>query len=519
MALQTLNGFTGFAATKVSSMDKRAIGKFTDANHLESLHLTDPADYDKKIISLYTQTQLYANDFLQMLDKSTPYYIDGATDAFKWKINVPYDFPKVIEIPEETELLDKPGIDAQEFSLVFDRNEWVLNDVITCQKMELSTPLTVVKDPVPYNSGYLYTFTIISENPKIDFIHKKFIQPSVEFEFLFNSVGEFTTNLSGLPSMGSQITLFETLGAGFGVEHSITDWADSKLLNDNSNGGNRPLDLMVYANMRRGEQPTEMNLDVRWEPYVEYLMRKKMLDMKTQYMIWGRPGTTKDRNSKQEVKKVSSGIYHKMINNGNTVYYNRGEFNIQLLRDVFGDLFYRRVDIKDRKVKIYTNEAGFEIFKKANKDDLLNSGLTIIADNRFIQGSGQNMTVSYAFDSLITSDTGRIDLVHLRQLDLPNTNLEQGQNKKSTPIFMVFDVSPSGNGSLQNNIREVRMKSRPSMTWGYVDGAIHHLGFAKSQGMSSANSNPWYSIWMKDRCDVFIEDLSRCVIIKEVPSF
>ena len=148
--------------------------------------------------------------------------------------------------------------------------------------------------------------------------------------------------------------------------------------------------------------------------------------------------------------------------NGNTVYYNRGEFNIQLLRDVFGDLFYRRVDIKDRRVKIYTNEAGFEIFKKANKEDLLNSGLTVIADNRFIQGSGQNMTVSYAFDSVITSDTGRIDLVHLRQLDLPNTNLEQGQNKKSTPIFMVFDVSPTGDGGLQNNIRQVRMKSRLS---------------------------------------------------------
>jgi hypothetical protein len=129
------------------------------------------------------------------------------------------------------------------------------------------------------------------------------------------------------------------------------------------------------------------------------------------------------------------------------------------------------------------------------------------------------MTVSYAFDSVITSDTGRIDLVHLRQLDLPNTNLEQGQNKKSTPIFMVFDVSPKGDGTLQDNVREVRMKSRPSMTWGYVDGAIHHLGFAKSQGMSSASKNPWYEIWMKDRCDVFIEDLSRCVIIKEVPVF
>lgn len=516
MALQTIPGFTGFAATRVSSMDKRALGKFTDANHMESLHMTEPADYDKKIISLYTQTQLYANDFQQMLDKSTPYFIDSNSEAFKWDINVPYEFPKVVELPEETELLEKPGIDGQEFQLVFDKKEFVLNDVITSQKMELSTPLVVVKDPTPYNSAWLYTFTILSENPNIDFIHKKFFQVGVEFEFLFNLVGEFTTDLSGLPTMGSKITLFESLGAGFGVEHSVTDWADARMLRD---GKGNPLDLMVYGNIRRGAIPERMSADIRWEPYIEFLMRKKMMDMKTSYMIWGRPGTSKDRNSKQEVKKASSGIYHKMLNNGNTVFYNRGEFNIQLLRDVFGDLFYRRVDIKDRRVKIYTNEAGFEIFKKANKEDLLNSGLTVIADNRFIQGSGQSMTVSYAFDSLITSDTGRIDLVHLRQLDLPNTNLEQGQNKKSTPIFMVFDVSPTGDGSLQNNIRSVRMRSRPSMTWGYVDGAIHHLGFARSQGMSSASKDPWYTIWMKDRCDVFIEDLLRCVIIKEIPSF
>lgn len=516
MALQTIPGFNGFAATRVSSMDGRSIGKLTDANHLESLHLTDPADYDKKIISLYTQTSLYANDFLQMLDKSTPYYIRSNSDAFKWDIQVPYQFPKVVAVPDTTTALAKPGIDGQEFTLVLDKNEFVKNDIISSQKMELSTPLLVVKDPVPFNGAWLYTFTIVSQNPLVDFIQSKFFAVGVEFEQIGNSVGEFTQDLSGLGSMGDKITLFEQLGAGFGVEHMITNWADARMLRD---GKGNPLDVMVYGKVHRNALPNKMNMDVRWEPYVEYLMRKKMLDLKTNYMIWGRPGTAKDSGTKQELKKVSSGIYHKMLNNGNVVYYNRGEFNIQLLRDVFGDLFYRRVDIKNRKVKIYTNEAGFELFKTAAKNDVLNSGLTLIADSRFIQGSGQNMTISYAFESIITSDTGKIDLVHLRQLDLPNTNLEFGQNKKSTPIFMVFDVSPSGDGSLQNNIREVRMESRPSMTWGYIDGRMHHLGFAKAQGMSSANKFPGYQIWMEDRCDVFIEDLSRCVIIKENPSF
>jgi hypothetical protein len=86
MAIQTIPGLTGFLYSRVASMDKRAVGKLTDANHLESFHSTEPADYDKKIISLYTQSSLYSNDFLDMINKSTPYYIDNNSDAWKWEV-------------------------------------------------------------------------------------------------------------------------------------------------------------------------------------------------------------------------------------------------------------------------------------------------------------------------------------------------------------------------------------------------------------------------------------------------
>lgn len=517
MALQTVPGFTGYIATKISSFNKDAIGKLTDSNHLSSLWMSEPQDYDKKIISLYTQTEMYSNDFQQMLEASSPFIINSNSDSFQWMINAPYKFPKIIEVPTSTTALAKPGIDGQEFKLVLDRKEFQKHDVVTAQKYEQSTPFYVVSDPQPFNNGWLYEFTILTDNPKVDFIPSTFIQPGTELIFLYNLVGEFTQELSGLPAMGDQIRLFDAVGSGFGVENTITGWADARVLRDK---GGDPLDIMVYARYdKRNTLPNKKVMDVRWEPVVEALMRRKMYEMKTDYMIWGRPGTAKDSGSRPELKRSSAGVYHRMLNNGNVVYYNRGEFNISLLRSVFGDLFYRRVDIKDRKVKIYTNEAGFELFKEATKDDLLRSGLTVIADDRFIQGSGQNMVINYAFSSFITSDTGQVTLSHLRQLDAPATNLEFGQNKKSTPIFMVFDVSPTGDGTPQNNIRSVRVAGQPSMTWGYIHGRRHHLGFAASQGMTSSGMFPGYKIWMEDRCDVFIEDLSRTVIIKELPSF
>jgi len=517
MAIQQIPGLTGFTYARVSSMDKRAVGKLTDTNHLESFHSTEPADYDKKIISLYTQSSLYSNDFLDMINKSTPFYISNNSDAWKWDIQVPYKFPKIVDIPTSTRNLPQPGIDGQEFQLIIDTNEFTKNSIVSVGSRQYGPRFFVIRDPQPWNNAFLYTFTLISENPTVDFVDSRFLKVGLELELIDGSIGEFDQDLLGLPRLGEKISMFESLSSGYGFEHTITSWADARMLRDQQG---RPLDILVYAKKDRNVLPVSRN-DIKWEPFIEYQMRKAMLETKVKRMIWGKPGTVKTDGSKQEVKRTSAGVYHRMRNNGNLVQYNRGEFSSNLIRTVFGDLFYRRVDVKNRHVKMYTNEAGFDVFQQALKQDALNSGLTLVADSgdRYIQGSGQNLTYNWAFDSMITRETGKVEVVHLKELDLPQTNLDFGQNKKSTPVFFVFNVSPTSDGSLVDNIREVRMEGQPSMTWGYIDGRRHHLGFAKSQGMSSANKFPGYTLWMEDRCDVFIEDLSRTVLIEEIPQF
>ena len=515
--LQTIPGMTGYTYARVSSLNKRAVGKLTDSNHLESLHNMEPAEYDKKVISLYTQSSLYSNDFLNMVNKSTPYYIDNNSDSWKWKVSVPYKFPKIIDVPTATNDAVKLGIDGQEFTLVLDTNEFSMNAIVSLGSRQYGPTLSVAKDPAPWGMGFLYTFTYVAENPLTDFVDKTFIKVGMEFELINGAIGEFDQDLMGLPRMGESIEMFESLGAAYGFEHKITEWADARTMTDSQG---RPLDLLVFSEQRRNAIPDIKN-SIRWEPFIEFWMRKQMMELKVKKMIWSRPGVVRTRGSKQELKRVSAGVYHRMRNNGNHVAYNRGEFTGNLLRTVFGDLFYRRVDVKNRRVKMYTNEAGFDTFQQAVKQDAMNSGLTFVADsgNRYIQGSGQSLVYNWAFDSMVTRETGKVELVHLQELDLPQTSVDFGQNKKSTPLFMVFNVSPESDGSLVNNIREVRLKGEPSMTWGYIHGTRHHLGFAKSQGMESANKFPGYEIWMKDRCDVFIEDLSRTVLIEEIPQF
>lgn len=516
MPLETLPGQMGFIAGRYSSMDGRAVGKFTDSNHISALHRSNPSMYDKEIISLYTQTSLFSNDFLEMINKSTPYYINSNNDSWQWKVNVPYQFAKIVAVPDATASAAAPGIDGQEFELVFDRAAFQKNDVITANRM-YGDSLVATSDPRPYNGrSFIQSFVLATtQNANVTSAQKVWLQEGIEYEQIDNVIGELDQDLSGLDKFGDWIQMQESLSSGYGVEHTITSWADARTLKD-ENG--KPLDIVTYAQYRANEVGKPEVIGMRWEPLIEQQMRRKMLEIKVKRMLWGKGGSVQTRANQQNVKRVTEGVYSKMRNYGNLVQYNRGDFSINLLRDVFGDLFYRRVDIPNRRVKLFTNEAGIQIFRQANKDDLLASGLTVIADSRFIKGSGQNMMVDYGFDMLYTMETGTVEVSHLKELDLPQTNSEMGQGKKSTPVFLVFDLT-SPDGGLQNNIREVRQEGQPSMTWGYIDGRRHHLGFAASQGMSSSSKNPGYTMWMEDRADVFIEDLSRTVIIEEIPSF
>jgi hypothetical protein len=516
MALQTIPGLSGFQYARFSSMDKRAIGKLTDANHLESFHDIYPNDYDKKVISLYTQSSLYSNDFLDMINQSTPYYLDGISDSWKWQIEKPYQFPQIIEVPDTTLAQPFIGIDGKTFELVIDTNEFAKNAIVILGHKMYGQNIYAVSDPKPYNRGFIQSFTLVSANPVSDFVNRALLQPGINLELSHHNIGEFDQDLGGLRRMADKIEMFETLGSGDGIEHSITAWADDKTLRD-ANG--KPLDLLVYSQKRRNQLPDVRN-DVKWEPFVEYLMRKQMLEQKVSKMIWGKPGIVKSNGTRQEVKKESAGVYYRM-RGANYTSYNRGELSANLFRTVFGDLFYRREDIKNRKVKMYTNEAGFDAFQQAVKQDAFNSGISFtVGDNsKFIKGEGQNLQLNFAFNSFVSRETGEVSLVHLKELDLPQTNLEFGQNKKSTPLFMVFNVSPNSDGSMVDNIREVRRKNLPNMTWGYIDGRRSHLGPFKSQGHSAANKFNGYSIFMDDRYDVFIEDTSRCVLIEEIPQF
>lgn len=517
MALPKLPGQTGYLAKTYSSLDGRAIAKLTAENHISQLlHLDSPTPYDRGIVDMYTQTSLKSQDFIRMVNQTDPFFITG--DSWQWTLRGLRRLPKLVGIPDSTASNANAGQDGIPFELIFDSNYFQINDVITANYQH-GDKLAVVAGPEELPGGaFLYKLILVGEDVGVSTtVDRRFLQEGIEFDKIDNVVGEHDQDLSGLKGFGEYYTMVESLAAAYGVEHETTKWAAQKALSYKKDGNGNPLDLIVYDQYKMDNNGKTVYTGSVWEPMIERMMRDEMLEMRVKRMLYGTGGSLQSFGHKHEVKKIATGILHRLRNHSNYLPLNKGEFSINLLRDLFGSLFYRRVAMKDRRVRLYTNEAGTRLFNQANKDDLFNSGMTIVADNRFIQGSGQNMTVNYGFDGAWTMETGRIEVSHLMELDQIQMNSEFGNNKYSAPIFIAFDISDATGGL--KGIREVRQEGVPSMTWGYINGRQHYLGHAASQGMISSSMDPGYKIWMEDRSDLFIEDLSRCVFIEQIPDF
>lgn len=69
-------------------------------------------------------------------------------------------------------------------------------------------------------------------------------------------------------------------------------------------------------------------------------------------------------------QEFNRGLYNQMKTGGTTVPYNKGEFSIDNLKEVFGDLFNKTTKGNNRQVKIITNQEGCNEFEKALKEQV-----------------------------------------------------------------------------------------------------------------------------------------------------
>jgi hypothetical protein len=486
-----------------SFYSKNGLGKLTDKNFVETMLRTKPDQYDKMMIRLFTDTKLYSNDLIDLVMKSgKPFMVNDPNGVFTYKIKKRAELPKVIVNLASS--IAKPGIDGQEFEIVFDKNVFVVNDIITAHRYEQETQVQIVSEGEKYQNGFKFRARAIGASGS-DFVNQRFLQVGTEYFKIGNILGEYTTSFSSLGMFDGNLEVMADVLQQYGVEHTITDWADATKLGMQTDASGNPLDITYYSvtdPMAMGEK-TKI---VGWEPTVSRLLRMEMMRMKANTLMWGRQGNAKDEKGRPT--RAKQGLWQQ-LHLGNVIYYDRGQFSLNLIRAAVGDLFYNRVLIKDRNVKIYTNRSGMELAATAIRKDFNGQNFMVDA-GKFMDGKDRlKQGYAFQFDHFMTTETGPVEFVELEQLNEHATFLELGPNKKTPPIFIILDIS----GQDDAGIREVKLATRPNMYYQYIPGSV---GFGSQQTVV-ASKDPYSTYMMKDFAGIFLEDPTKTVIIKEFP--
>jgi hypothetical protein len=428
--------------------------------------------------------------------------VNDPNGVFTYKIKKRAELPKVIVNLASS--IAKPGIDGQEFEIVFDKNVFVVNDIITAHRYEQETQIQIVNEGEKYQNGFKFRARAIGASGS-DFVNQRFLQVGTEYFKIGNILGEYTTSFSSLGMFDGNLEVMADVLQQYGVEHTITDWADATKLGVQTDASGNPLDITYYSvtdPMAMGEK-TKI---VGWEPTVSRLLRMEMMRMKANTLMWGRQGNAKDEKGRPT--RAKQGLWQQ-LHLGNVIYYDRGQFSLNLIRAAVGDLFYNRVLIKDRSVKIYTNRSGMELAATAIRKDFNGQNFMVDA-GKFMDGKDRlKQGYAFQFDHFMTTETGPVEFVELEQLNEHATFLELGPNKKTPPIFIILDIS----GQDDAGIREVKLSTRPNMYYQYIPGSV---GFGSQQTVV-ASKDPYSTYMMKDFAGIFLEDPTKSVIIKEFP--
>jgi hypothetical protein len=483
-----------------SFYSKNALSKFTEKNFVETMLKTKPDQYDKMMLRLFTDTRLYSNDLLDTVMKSEkPFMVNDPNGVFTYKIKKRAELPKII-IGKST----AQGADGAEFELVFDKQAFSVNDIITAHRYEQETQIQVVSDAERHQNGFKYKCRAAGSTAT-DTVEARFLQVGTEYFKITNVLGEYSTSFSGLGLFDGNLEVMADVLNQYGVEHTITDWADATKLGMPTDATGNPMDITYYS-VTDPTAESEKTKIVGWEPTVSRLLRMEMMRMKANMLMWGRQGNTVDEKGRPT--RLKPGLWQQ-LHLGNVIYYDKGQFSLNLIRSAIGDLFYNRVKLADRRVKIYTNRSGMELASTAIRKDFNGQNFMVDAD-KFLDGKDRlKQGYAFQFDHFMTVETGPVEFIELEQLNMHATFVELGPNKKTPPIYIILDVS----GQEGAGIREVKLSTRPNMQYHYIPGTT---GFGQSQTVV-ASKDPYSTYIMKDFAGIFLEDPTKTVIIKEYP--
>ena len=226
MLIPRVNGTIVASTASSSYYEKNKLGKLTDMNSVENFLRLKPEEYDRKMFRLFTDTKLYSNDFLDVvMNGSTPFMINDPSGTFTYDIKKRSQLPKIVENLADTTA--EAGKDGIPFELVFDKDAFSINDIITAHRYEQEVQIQIISDAIPYQNFFKYKCRAVNKYAD-DYVDQKYLKTGTEYFKIDMLSTEWTTSWSSLGLFDGSMKVMANVLQEFGVEHKITDWADAR---------------------------------------------------------------------------------------------------------------------------------------------------------------------------------------------------------------------------------------------------------------------------------------------------
>ncbi len=433
------------------SKQRYSDAQMTDQNSLSSALLQHPAKISRALTFLGGREDKRFP--LTMLTEGV-----GNTesiDKYEYEYNVMDRIDRTRPVAETPNNTSNVGQGNSRFTLKFP-DKWFIKDYVIIGPSGVQC--RIMEEPRPVGSDYEYTLQIANSNAS-EAVPASDLQAGAQWGQLFAPVGtDFSRGNAHNFSTPAKI------------RHKITKVRKSYQMSGSAK------DYVMDI-----EFPTENGTTNRWMPFEMWqFMLKWKMEMEMLYWYgeqsYDENGNTRVRDENDQPVNIGPGLFQQIVNKDT---YSR--LTEDKLRNVIGDLFYGMTDAQDRQVTLYTGTGGMREFDRAMKDYVGSTNFQILDQNKFITGSGRDLTLTGYFTTYQHVDGHTVNVVkqplfdHGPVADTRPKHPETGYSLESYRMCFVDQSNYEG----EPNLKMINKQGEEMKEW-VVPGSTIPDGYAQN---------------------------------------
>lgn len=455
----------------------------TQANHLSTFFLTEPAMASEVITRVYNKYNGYKNA-LSFLTTGTGRTKELDNIIYRWPLMGDSEKAVPISVSQTTygDGGTTPGINFTTFRVGLPEKWFTEGDVLVPDDNSYS--MRVMGGITVDGTDFIYTLQLITKDPTA-YVPPALLQTGSELSKDYNIVEHDHSRTSGDTTYATPF-MMENVMSTYRKMYSVSGAAQAKVLK---------ISLM---------DPNGSETANTWVKYAEWEFWAQWMDEMERALIYGK-GNVNKNNGTTNMKGASGNVIYsgagleEQIAPANKRYYTT--LTEQVIRDYMDDLALNGTEDGPRKYIALCGRQFMNLFDQAMKKSA--SAFTLV-DSKFITGSGQELALGGQFKTY-TGLNG--DEITLKECPLYNSTIRSRQLHPQTgkPVesykatFLNFKM----NGSGESNIQKVYHKGR-EMSSTYIEGMCSPFGMKKSGTSSSPVDG--YEFHVLSECGIMLKD-------------